>query len=187
MTTKVDWLLGAALRAIVAVTPRRLLGSLSWHVGEFVRQWQDSASDLRKNSWFERLLLGAAAHPWVFLVAATAIWACIAASLLALAKYCSFPLGTWDTPDLPTYFGTAWSVQATVVALVYPLVISFVTLLLQRRATAKVALTAYLLETGVKPSGSSSFALLVLLTLQYLALPWMSNQQVQATMVANVT
>jgi hypothetical protein len=183
----VDRMLSAVLRVVVAVTPRRLLGSLSWHVDEFVRQWQDSASDLRKNSWFERLLLGAAAHPWIFLLAAVATWACIAALLLALGKYVCLPLEKWSKSDLPTYFGTAWSVQATVVALVYPLVISFVTLLLQRRATAKVALTAYLLETGVKPSGSSSFALLVLMTLQYLALPWMSIQQVQAVMVADVT
>jgi hypothetical protein len=49
-----------------------------------------------------------------------------------------------------------------------------------------VALTAYLLETGVKPAGASSFALLVLITLQYLALPRMSNEQVHSLMVANV-
>lgn len=186
MTTKFDWILAAVLRVVVAITPRRELGSLSWHVGQFVRQWQDSAQDLRKSSWFERLLLGSAARPWIFLLAATAIWACTAGALLALARYASLPLEKWSKSDLPTYFGTAWSVQATVVALVYPLVISFVTLLLQRRATAKVALTAYLLETGVKPAGASSFALLLLLTLQYLALPWMSIPQVQATMVANV-
>ncbi|WP_342129425.1 hypothetical protein [Hydrogenophaga sp. OTU3427] len=120
-------------------------------------------------------------------MAATAIWAFIAAVLLALGTYLCLPLDNWQKSDLPTYFGTAWSVQATVVALVYPLVISFVTFLLQRRATAKVALTAYLLETGVKPSGTSSFALLLLMTLQYLALPWMSIPEVQAVMVADVT
>lgn len=183
----VDRMLSAVMRVVVAVTPRRMLASLSWHVDEFVRQWQDSASELRKNSWFERLLLGATAHPWIFLSAATAIWAFIAAVLLALGTYLCFPLENWGKSDLPTYFGTAWSVQATVVALVYPLVISFVTFLLQRRATAKVALTAYLLETGVKPSGTSSFALLLLMTFQYLALPWMSIRQVQALMVADVT
>jgi hypothetical protein len=113
----VDRMLSAVLRVVVAVTPRRLLGSLSWHVDEFVRQWQDSASDLRKNSSFERLLLGAAAHPWSFLLAATAIWACIAAVLLALGTYFCFPLENWGKSDLPTYVGTAWSVQATVVAL----------------------------------------------------------------------
>jgi hypothetical protein len=186
MTRRVDWILSAVLRMVVAVTPRRLLGSLSWHVGQFVRQWQDAAPDLRKNTWFERLLLSAAAHLWRFLAAAAVLWACIAASLLALAKSWYLPLKTWGQSDLLTYFGTAWSVQATVVALVYPLVVSFVTLLLQRRATAKVALTAYLLETGVKPSGASSFALLVLMTLQYMVLSWMSIQQVQALMVANV-
>jgi hypothetical protein len=183
----VDQMLSAVMRVVVAVTPRRLLASLSWHVDEFVRQWQDSAPELRKNSWFERLLLGATAHPWIFLWAVTAMWAFIAAVLLALGTYLSFPMGNWEKSDLPTYFGTAWSVQATVVAVVYPLVISFVTFLLQRRATAKVALTAYLLETGVKPSGASSFALLLLMTLQYLALPWMSIRQVQVLMVADVT
>lgn len=188
MSKPVDWIATTVLQTMVAVTPRRLLGSLSWQVGQFVRQWQDASSDLRRNTLFERLLLSAAAHPWRFLMAGVVAWACIALSPLALAKCChiSLPLSTWDRSDLPTYFGTAWSVQATVVALVYPLVVSFVTLLLQRRATAKVALTAYMLETGVKPSGASSFALLVLMTLQYLALPWMSIQEVQAIMVANV-
>ncbi len=176
----------AVLRVAVAASPRRWLGSLSWHVEQFALHWQKSASDLRKNTWFERILLGAAAHPWMFLGAAAFIWACVAASLMALAKCCCIPLKIWGQSDLPTYFGTAWSVQATVVALVYPLVISCVTFLLQRRATARVALSAYLLETGVKPSGASSFALLVLMTIQYLALPWMSIQQVQAVMIANV-
>ncbi len=113
-------------------------------------------------------------------------WACIAGFLLALAECCSLPLKIWDRSALPDYFGAAWSVQATVVALVYPLVVSFVTLLLQRRATAKVALTAYMLETAVMPSGASAFALLVLMTLQYLGLPWMSIEKVQVLMVANV-
>ncbi|MGS0753731.1 hypothetical protein ACVBEH_02630, partial [Roseateles sp. GG27B] len=116
----------------------------------------------------------------------TALWAGVVALLTALARYCDLPLEIWARPDLLTYFGTAWSVQATVAALVYPLVISFITFLLQRRATARVALTAYLLETGVKPSGASSFALLVLMAIQYLALPWMSIVHVQAMMVANM-
>jgi hypothetical protein len=124
--------------------------------------------------------------PVVFLMADVLAWACIAVFPLALAECCCRPLKKWGRSDLPGFFGTAWSVQATVVAPVYPLVVSFATLLLQRRATAKVALTASLLETGVKPAGASSFALLVLITLQYLALPWMSNGQVQALMVANV-
>lgn len=186
MIRRVEWIFSAMLQLVVAVTPRRRLGSLSWRVERFVREWQDEALDLRRNTWFELLLLGAAAHQWRFLAAAIALWACIAASFMALSRYSFLSLEVWGQSDLPTYFGTAWSVQATVVALAYPLVIAFVTFLLQRRATAKVALTAYLLETGVKPSGASSFALLVVMTLQYLALPWMSIQQVQAVMVANV-
>lgn len=187
MTRGLEWLLGVMLRLVVAITPRRLLQSLSWHVTQFLSQWQTSAPDLRKNTWFERLLLGAAAHQWMFLLVAFVFWACVVTLLLILAENFCLPLEVFEQQsDVLTYFGTAWSVQATVVALVYPLVVSFVTFLLQRRSTAKVALTAYLLETGVKPAGASSFALLVLMTVQYLSLPWMSIPQVQAAMVANV-
>ena len=185
MSNAVDWIVTAVLRTIVMVTPRRLLGSLSWHVGQFVHQWQKASSDLRRNTWFEHLLLSATTHPWWFLTVVVAAWVFMVGGMLAFASCPS--LSIWHRADLPTYFGTAWSVQATVVALVYPLVVSFVTLLVQRRATAKVALTAYMLETGVKPSGASSFALLVLMTLQYLVLPWLPIQLVQALMVANVT
>lgn len=186
MSKGFDWILSTVLRALVLVTPRRILRSLSWHAGKFVRQWQYTALDLRKDSWFDHFLLNATAHPWKFLGAATFIWSSIAATLIALNVCWHLLPNIWDKSDQTSYFGTAWTVQATIVALIYPLVTSFVTLMLQRRATAKVALTAYLLKTGVKPSGSSSFALLVMMTLQYLALPWMSEQVVQAVIFADI-
>lgn len=69
--------------------------------------------------------------------------------------------------DLPTdraaFFGVPWGVQATLVALVFPVVISFVALMLQRRAHASMSLRVYALESGVVPAGSSSIALLLVL------------------------
>lgn len=188
MSKLMESLVAMLMRIVFAITPRRFLGSLTWRVDQFVKQWRNDSSDLRRNTWFERLLLGAAAHPWKFLFASVVVWSFIALVPAALATCSSvcLPMAIWGRSDLLTYFGTAWSVQATVVALVYPLVVSFVALLLQRRTTAKVALTAYLLETGVKPAGASSFALLLLMTVQYLALQWMTIEQVQAVMVANV-
>lgn len=188
LSNLIEWLVVAVLRMVIALTPGRLLGSLSWRVEKFVKHWRSESDDLRRNTWFEHLLLGAAAHPWKFLLTALVIWASIVVVPFLSAQYgrIAIPQKIWERSDLLTYFGTAWSVQATVVALVYPLVVSFVALLLQRRATAKVALTAFLLETGVKPSGTSSFVLLLLMTLQYLALPRLSEEQVQAAMVANL-
>lgn len=180
------WTLGVVMYVIVKLIPRRLLGSLSWHVDQFMQPWQASTTTFRKNSWFDRLLFISAEHPWTFLVLIAVIWACIAGAVITPSDFGFLPPTLLVQSDLPSYFGTAWSVQATVVALVYPLVISFVAFLLQRRATAKVALTAYLLETGVKPSGASSFALLVLMTIQYLVLPWIKAPLVVALMVANV-
>jgi hypothetical protein len=52
-------------------------------------------------------------------------WACIAVFPLALADCCCMPLKKRGQSDRPGYFGTAWSLQETVVALAYPLVVSF--------------------------------------------------------------
>jgi hypothetical protein len=51
-------------------------------------------------------------------------WACIAVFPLALADCCCMPLKKRGQSDRPGYFGTAWSLQETVVALAYPLVVS---------------------------------------------------------------
>lgn len=187
MSKSMDWFATFALRALVAVVPRRFLSSLSWHVDQYIERWRQNSVDLRRNTWFERLLLDAAGNPWRFLLCGVGVWGAVALLPLGLRFLgVCLPPSAWTRSDLPTYFGTAWSVQATVVALVYPLVVSFVTLLLQRRATVKVALTAYLLETAVIPAGASSFALLVLMTIEYLALSWLTIEQVQAMMVANM-
>lgn len=182
-----EFLISVLSSLLEILIPRRVLGSLSWRVSQYLQDWQNTASDLRRNTWFERVLLKMHSRPWWFLTAAFFVWLNLILLLLTLSHYFCVSLGFWtQRSDLLTYFGTAWAVQVTVVALVYPLVIAFVTLLLQRRSTAKVALVAYLLETGVKPAGSSSFVLLTLMTIQYLALPWMSTQQIQAAMTANV-
>ena len=51
------------------------------------------------------------------------------------------------------YFTTVWTVQTTLAGLVYPIVISFVALLLQRRYNAKAILHVYLVDSAAIPSG----------------------------------
>lgn len=70
-------------------------------------------------------------------------------------------------PNIAEFIGVPWGIQATLIALVYPIVISFVALMLQRRAQAAVAMRVYAIDSGVVPAGASSLGLLAALTFQY--------------------
>jgi hypothetical protein len=96
---------------------------------------------------FSTMALWGGSHPIIF--AAIVGLGC---AILALACWPA-PYPNWafiPFPDLPSdytnaaFFGTIWSVQATLIALVYPIVLTFVPILLQRRASSKFALTFYL-------------------------------------------
>ncbi len=171
---------------VMRMLPGRATGSLSHCAERHLKPWRRAgAEDQRRSSVVELGLLYAAAHPWQWIAAGVLSWALVAFLFVGAARTFGWSLYVWGRNDLPTYFGTVWAVQATVVALVYPLVVSFVGLLLQRRVGAKVALTGYLLETGVKASGISAFALLLLMTAQYIVLPWLLLDDVQAVVVAS--
>ena len=70
-----------------------------------------------------------------------------------------------------TYLTTVWTIQATLAGLVYPIVISFVTILLQRRYNAKAILHIYLADSAAIPSGLSAMALVGVMGAQYLCVP----------------
>jgi hypothetical protein len=74
--------------------------------------------------------------------------------------------------DVAAYAGVPWSVQATLVALVYPIVLSFIALMLQRKAHSTVSLRVYVLDSGVIPAGASSIGLLMVMGAQYFVAPY---------------
>jgi hypothetical protein len=49
--------------------------------------------------------------------------------------------------DKPNYLGTLWEIQATLVGLVYPIVIGFIALLLQNKTSEIVILKNYLIDS----------------------------------------
>ena len=69
------------------------------------------------------------------------------------------------------YLTAVWTVQATLAGLVYPIVISFVTILLQRRYNAKAILSIYLADSAAIPSGLGALALVGVVGSQYLLVP----------------
>lgn len=85
----------------------------------------------------------------------------------------------WYSPQIPdslwsvdsSHFGTLWAVQATLAALVYPIVIAFVTVFLQRRPAAGAFVHVYILDSGALVAGLSSLALVAAMAGQFVVLP----------------
>ena len=76
----------------------------------------------------------------------------------------------WEAAEQLTHFSTVWTIQATLAALVYPIVISFVAVYLQRRPAAEAFIHLYMLDSGGLAAGLSSLALVVVMGIQYLML-----------------
>ena len=79
--------------------------------------------------------------------------------------------GKWQASEQLTHFSTLWTVQATLAALVYPIVIAFVTVFLQRRPVAEAFIHLYVLDSGALAAGLSSLALVLVMAVQYVLLP----------------
>lgn len=155
-----------------------------WSVKAAAIQVLDSAQrqsnpDEEKPNWREQLLMWGGLHPLRF--SAGVVLLSILVSLPAIPA----SRADWIVlifPDLPSdythaaFFGTVWAVQATLVALVYPIVLTFVPILLQRRASARFSLMVYMHDSGVVPAGSSSLLLLAWMTLEYLASPYIGDR-----------
>jgi hypothetical protein len=76
----------------------------------------------------------------------------------------------WKAAEQWSLFTAVWTIQATLAALVYPIVISFVAIHLQRRPTAEAFIRLYILDSGALAAGLSSLALVVAMGAQQLML-----------------
>jgi hypothetical protein len=76
----------------------------------------------------------------------------------------------WEAAEQLAHFSTVWTIQATLAALVYPIVIAFVAVYLQRRPAAETFVHLYMLDSGGLAAGLSSLVLVVVMGVQYLML-----------------
>jgi len=172
----VDALIGLLSRGLYLL-PAGLTGRVRGTAKQLVREALSknaTGQELRFNL-LERLLLVGGNHPLVFALGVGLLSAAVAWVTLPLPQFGWPGLPAPKLPDdftLAGFFGSVWGVQATMVALVYPIVITFVTILLQRRATAKAALSVYVLYSGVLPAGTSSLLLVAVMAIEYLASPY---------------
>lgn len=165
------------LARILAALPAWFTGRIGPRAVREVHSWTKNNATLRTLRYgrFRRLLIWSTDHPIVF-AAMTGTAALCIAYLVAVQKWAepwvlSAPALTSEF-DIAAYAGVPWSVQATLVALVYPIVLSFIALLLQRKTHSTVALRVYVLDSAVVPAGASSIGLMVLMGAQYFATPY---------------
>lgn len=149
-----------------------------WSIQRVVRR--DEAKWLafnryRKKFAFSRLeheLLYAGEHPVRFSLSLMAFVLAIQMLFHELPSEWFVPSWTsWQASEQLAHFSTLWSVQATLAALVYPIVIAFVTVFLQKRPAAEAFVHLYVLDTGALAAGLSSLALVVVMAVQYILLP----------------
>ena len=98
----------------------------------------------------ERELLFAGEHPLRFVFSLLALQGAL---LLLFAKlppewFSPAWLFDWKVAEQLSHFSTVWTIQATLAALVYPIVISFVAVYLQRRPAAEAFVHLYMLDLG---------------------------------------
>lgn len=160
------------------------LDSLGYRIRKAEREWRATNTVSREDAYgpIWRQFVELSAHPkrWVILyttllmVLSASAWLCWNVYPKCLVfSYLSQPfLKTGQGLSVRlTYVTVIWTIQATLTALVYPIVISFVTILLQRRYNAKVALYIYLADSAAIPSGLGAFVLVGIIGVQYLLAP----------------
>lgn len=157
--------------------PGWLTGRAGPRARRAVSRWTKNNATLRTLRYgrFRRLLLWSADHPVVFVLLMGAVAAGVA-YIIAGHHWGSVPhlpsTKLDEKFDPAAYTGVPWSVQATLVALVYPIVLSFIALMLQRRAHSTVSLRVYVLDSAVVPAGASSIGLMLAMGMQYFATPY---------------
>lgn len=122
-------------------------------------------------SRLERELLFAGEHPLRFAFSLLALQIALLVWVAKMPPDWFVPAWfDWKVAEQISHFSTVWTIQATLAALVYPIVISFVAVYLQRRPAAEAFVHLYMLDSGALAAGLSSLALVVVMGLQYLML-----------------
>lgn len=123
-------------------------------------------------SRLERELLFAGEHPLRFAISLLTLQLALLVLVSLLPPDWFAPAWSfeWKAAEQISHFSTIWTIQATLAALVYPIVISFVAVYLQRRPAAEAFVHLYMLDSGALAAGLSSLTLVVVMGVQYLML-----------------
>lgn len=157
----------------------RKLCVVPWSIRRIVRRdvadWRLTNQYLRNlaQSRWARLLMHAGEHPaWFCLSLPIAFGAGLLVAHELPEDWIPGGWAKWAASEQLSYFSTLWSVQATIAALAYPIVIAFVAVFLQRRPASDSVMHLYMLNSGALAAGLSSLVLVVVMGVQYAVMPY---------------
>ena len=160
----------------------KLFDSLSYRVSSEERDWYRQ-NELRRSLRYpaiQRWLIRSARRPlvtafelfWlsILLCLHSVCWGGILGIDAVCWMSCLSPpeLERWDRGHLLAGFTSLWTIQATIVALVYPFVIAFVALLFQQRNASNARIQVYLFDSGAILAGLSALFLILAMSVQFL-------------------
>lgn len=169
------------MRRLLGYLLAMLFGGVGPRARKEVRAWTKGNPALRTLSygWIRREIIAATAYPIGFSCSIAAAWLLIAC---AVCKQPWFEQPRLESPapmaphDFAAFAGTPWSITATVIALVYPIVLAFISMLLGRRTTWSVSMRVYMFDTGFLPAGASSILALIVVGVEYFATPYVTDE-----------
>lgn len=153
--------------------------SLSYETKRTLKTWKRSNRFWHEFEYniFERIFITLAERPlkyalrilFLFLISGAILSSPDANIACFLGRISNYPADTLN------YFSTLWTVQATIVGLVYPIVIGFVGLLIRNQLADRVLLNAYLTDSSAIFMGLSSLLLVAFMGLQYSVKPFLAD------------
>jgi hypothetical protein len=168
----------------------RLLNTLRYRLNCDFDEWRKANPVLREYAWssLQRILIAAGTRPVrsplvlciSVLVLSAGLWGYYALTTLLSAKPPQPPA------RIEQHFFTLWTIQAGIVALIYPIVIGFVSLLLQRRHSAKASLHIYLHDSAAIVTGLSALFLVFTMGIQFFFLRMVGEPTVNGWLVLDV-
>lgn len=168
----------------------RILNSLQYQTKKVKKEWIKTNETLKEYRYtiLERTFIHLARHPLVYSSFLVPLLFLVSYSLLTRWQNLPFFSIDEESPifrNSLNYFSIIWGIQATLVGLLYPIVIGFVGLLFQNQRSARVALRNYFLDSAALFTGLSSLLLVGFMGLQYLILPKLSTIEVRIFSVLN--
>ncbi|HTP66052.1 MAG TPA: hypothetical protein VMJ66_11725 [Geobacteraceae bacterium] len=154
----------------------RVFNSLQYRLSLEEKEWR-AKNKLRKElalTPFHRFLLVIGRRPvfWGILLLIIVLIFSLLLAVADLRYWTIIEISKFHVNDPSAYFTALWSVQAAIAALVYPIVIAFVTVLLQLSNNAKADLYIYLHNSSATPAGLSALLLIITMGIQYCFLPY---------------
>lgn len=151
--------------------PKRWLSSLEYHVSRNVREWRThnaTIQRLRYNPIHALAILGGR-HLVASQVTLLGVGLSASCVIAAIQPYVPATWSFWTAPEDPSVpLGVVWTIQVTLAAVVYPIVIGFVGLMFQQQPASSARMTIVLNDSGAKLSGLSSLMLCLVISVQWL-------------------